>query len=150
MLIFLIAIKQWEGKILNRFPQAVIYYPIRLAEFVGDFIEIFDSLVFWSESTGFGQTKSIVKKADLSGGLVSVVLDEGLQRLTDLAVDSLHQMVYWLDADRREVERISYNGTNKQTIFSSPVIKIFGNKDKLMVRWDLKGIPELLTMKAKL
>lgn len=95
---------------------------------------MFDSLMFWSESTGFGQTKSIVKKADLSGGLVSVVLDEGLQRLTDLAVDSLHQTVYWLDADRREVERISYNGTNKQTIFSSPVIQIPGSRDKFRLR----------------
>lgn len=77
--------------------------------------------MFWSESTTFGDTKSVVKRADLSGAYVSVVLDMGLHRLADLALDSLHQTIYWLDMDRQQVERISYNGTDKQSIFNVPV-----------------------------
>lgn len=78
-------------------------------------------LMFWSESTTFGETKSVVKRADLSGASVSVVLDIGLHRLADLALDSLHETIYWLDVDRKQVERISYNGTDKQSIFFVPV-----------------------------
>lgn len=78
--------------------------------------------MFWSESTGFGQVKSVLKRADMSGAGVALVLDEGLLRVTDIVLDPLHQLVYWLDADRKQVERISYTGINRQTIFASPVI----------------------------
>ncbi|XP_054256859.1 putative vitellogenin receptor [Macrosteles quadrilineatus] len=77
-------------------------------------------LMFWTESMGLGEVKSVLKRADMSGAAVSIVLGEGLHRVTDIVLDPLHQLVYWLDADKREVERISYNGTNRQSLFASP------------------------------
>ncbi|KAG8302473.1 hypothetical protein J6590_031545 [Homalodisca vitripennis] len=96
-------------------------------------------LMFWSTSTSYGETKSMIKRADLSGSQMTVVLEPILQHIADLALDSLHEMIYWLNTERREVLRMTYLGMNKQTIFASPDIPTKLGLFEHSVYWMVEG-----------
>lgn len=91
--------------------------------------------MFWSEEASNSRSLLMdhhnpqggIKRADLAGINPITIIDFDSQKITDIAVDSLHHVIYWLDAHHGKVERSTCNGTNRQTVFQSPVSKFLCN-----------------------
>nr|UBB95780.1 vitellogenin receptor [Dipetalogaster maximus] len=75
--------------------------------------------LFWSETKtiSFRSSKTIIKKADMSGRLTDVIITENVGDVSDITVDRIHQMIYWADKDNKCIERATYNGTLRELIF---------------------------------
>lgn len=85
--------------------------------------------MFWSESSGFGDMflmpKSIIMRSDLSGYSIRVIVDTSLEYVVDIAVDNIHNKIFWIDQLLKTVETATFDGTDRDILFHSPVSGIF-------------------------
>lgn len=84
-------------------------------------------VMFWSETiwTVFSIPTTIIRKSDCSGYNVKTIIHQGLQYVTDLAIDPIKHMVYWVDQVNSTIERADYDGTKITVVFDSiKVIKL--------------------------
>lgn len=69
--------------------------------------------------------KSIIKRSDLSGSSIRIIVDTSLEYVVDIAIDSIHNKIFWVDQLLKTVETASFDGTDRDILFHSPVSKIF-------------------------
>lgn len=83
--------------------------------------------MFWTESiwTIWNSPTTIIRRSDTSGYNVKTIIDQGLHDITDLTVDSIKRVVYWVDMVNSTIERANYDG-------SSRIILIFTNVRQLI------------------
>ncbi|KAK9497166.1 hypothetical protein O3M35_004534 [Rhynocoris fuscipes] len=77
-------------------------------------------IMIWSETKSmmFRSSVTVLKAADMSGGMIKEIVKQDIADVSDLAVDSIHQAVYWSDREKRTIERCSYNGSLREEIYS--------------------------------
>jgi len=70
-------------------------------------------LMFWSETIWaiLNTPTTIIRQSDCSGYNVKTIIHQGLQYVTDLALDPIKHMVYWVDQVNSTIERANYDGT---------------------------------------
>lgn len=75
--------------------------------------------VFWSDSgfkTGGGVYEPRIETASLSGARRSVLVNKDVSLVVSLTVDFQENFLYWADANRLRIERIDFNGNNRQVV----------------------------------
>jgi len=78
-------------------------------------------LLFWSETIWaiLNTPTTIIKQSDCSGYNVKTIIYQGLQYVTDLAIDPIKYMVYWVDQVNSTIERANYDGTKKTVLVNA-------------------------------
>ncbi|XP_074000092.1 putative vitellogenin receptor yl isoform X1 [Rhodnius prolixus] len=75
--------------------------------------------IFWSETKTipFRKSKTTIKKSDMSGNVINIIVSEDVGDVIDFAIDRIHHMIYWADKENNCIERATYNGTLRELIF---------------------------------
>jgi len=55
-------------------------------------------------------------RADLGGANPTIFMDLKLESVTALALDLVHQRIYWIDSDAGMIQRASLNGTDVEDL----------------------------------
>lgn len=69
--------------------------------------------VFWSESKGR------IQSVDLKTGKVTTIIKTGLMKPEGLAVDWVHQNIYFSDVDAKKIEVARIDGTSRMTLVNT-------------------------------
>lgn len=74
--------------------------------------------MFWSESIWaiWSSPTTVIKRSDCSGRNVTTIVDQGLHDITDLAIDPIKHMVYWVDLVNSAIERVNYDGSKRKML----------------------------------
>nr|ADE34166.1 vitellogenin receptor [Nilaparvata lugens] len=78
--------------------------------------------MFWSERLAHKIQFSAIYRADTSGSGLLEIVSTNLKQVSDIFVDSFHAHIYWVDSQTRKVERASFDGSNRQEVFTSPAV----------------------------
>ncbi|XP_025205329.1 vitellogenin receptor [Melanaphis sacchari] len=84
-------------------------------------IDPHSGLMFWSETIWaiLNTPTTIIRQSDCSGYNVKTIIHQGLQYVTDLAIDPIKHMVYWVDQVNSTIERANYDGTKKTVLVNA-------------------------------
>lgn len=82
-------------------------------------------LMFWSETIWalLNSPTTIIRQSDCSGYNVKTIIHQGLHYVTDLALDPIKHMVYWVDEVNSTIERANYDGTRKTMLINVEVVR---------------------------
>lgn len=88
-------------------------------------IKIF-SLIFWSESIWaiWNSPTTIIRQSDCSGKNVKTIIDHELHDVTDISIDPIKRLVYWVDMVNSVIERANYDGSKRHMLISTTVINL--------------------------
>lgn len=67
----------------------------------------------------------MVRQSDCSGHKVKTIIDKELHDITDLTLDPIKHMVYWVDMVNSVIERANYDGSKRTTLVYTSVRKLF-------------------------
>lgn len=81
--------------------------------------------MFWAESiwTIWNSPTTIIRQSDCSGLNVKTIIDHELHDVTDLALDPIKRMVYWVDMVNSAIERANYDGSKRNILIYTNVRK---------------------------
>jgi len=81
--------------------------------------------MFWSESVWdmLNSPSTIIRQSDCSGHDVKTIINHELHDVTDLAVDPIKHMVYWVDMVNLAIERANYDGSKRNMLIYTTVRK---------------------------
>lgn len=79
--------------------------------------------MFWAENIWpiWNSPTTIIRQSDCSGHNVKTIVDQELHDITDIAVDPIKHMVYWVDMVKLALERANYDGTKRNMLFYTTV-----------------------------
>lgn len=84
-------------------------------------------MIFWAESIWaiWNSPTTVVRQSDCSGHKVKTIIDKELHDITDLTLDPIKHMVYWVDMVNSVIERANYDGSKRTTLVYTSVRKLF-------------------------
>lgn len=59
----------------------------------------------------------MISKATMAGEDVSVLVHDGITGFNGITLDYTNELIYWVDTMRDTIERIGYNGENRQRVY---------------------------------
>lgn len=83
--------------------------------------------IFWSETRdGLGQSTAVLKKSQMTGLEVENILDKqaSVMAVSDLSFDLINKWLYFTDLPRKNVGRVTHNGTKFEIIFTVSVSNV--------------------------
>lgn len=80
--------------------------------------------MFWAESIWaiWNSPTTVIKQSDCSGENVKTIIDQELHDITDLTVDPIKHMIYWVDMVSSAIERANYDGSKRNMLIYTNVI----------------------------
>lgn len=83
-------------------------------------------MIFWAESIWaiWNSPTTIIRQSDCSGHKVKTIIDHELHDITDLTLDPIKHMVYWVDMVNSVIERANYDGSKRTTLIYTNVRKL--------------------------
>ncbi len=110
-------------------PRAIVVHPCR-------------GLLFYTDWGRFGAGAKIYKST-MAGTLREEVVGTNLTQPSGLAIDFDEDMLYFTDAVREVIERISINGTNRRVLVSATIYPFAVTVDRDFIYWtdlQLRGV----------
>jgi len=79
--------------------------------------------MFWTESIWaiWNSPTTIIRQSDCSGHNVKTIVNQELHDITDLAVDHIKQLIYWVDMVNSTIERANYDGSKRNMLIYTNV-----------------------------
>lgn len=79
--------------------------------------------MFWAEGTWslWSSPHSVIRRSDCSGHSVKTILDQDLHEITDLTLDPIKQIVYWVDMPVSTINRVHFDGTKREMLIYTDV-----------------------------
>ncbi|VVC34061.1 Hypothetical protein CINCED_3A006126 [Cinara cedri] len=75
-------------------------------------------LMFWAESIWaiWDSPTTVIRQSDCSGYNVKTIIDQEVHDITDLTIDPIKHLVYWVDQANSAIERANYDGSKRNII----------------------------------
>ena len=110
-------------------PRAIVVHPCK-------------GYLFFTDWGRFGETGKIIRTT-MAGTLKKELVSTNLTQPSGLALDYEEDMLYFTDAVREVIERVSINGTRRQILISATIYPFAITVDKQFIYWtdlQLRGV----------
>ena len=110
-------------------PRAIVVHPCQ-------------GMLFWTDWGKFGESGKVMR-ATMAGTMKQAVISTNLTQPSGLAIDYDEGMLYFTDAVREVIERVSINGTRREILISATIYPYSIAVDKDFIYWtdvQLRGV----------
>ena len=110
-------------------PRAIVVHPCK-------------GLLFYTDWGRFGETGKIMR-ATMAGTLKTAIVSSNLTQPSGLAIDYDEDMLYFTDAVREVIERVSINGTRREVLVTATIYPFSIAVDRDFIYWtdvQLRGV----------
>ncbi|CAC5419981.1 LRP5_6 [Mytilus coruscus] len=100
---------------------SVIEIIIRNSKPMGIAVDSLNDHLYWADQDG-----AAIKRSNLNGSNIEVILDKSLQTPVAITVDTSNRWLYFSDHGKQTIERCKFDGSSRRTLISDDVQTPYG------------------------